>query len=386
MKPPERPDQMPSFDEGTAKRPSASRENVRMPVRLRSHRGFQLLIVVLVLALPLAIVSQLHDPPPPVPIVLNGSPTTVPNPTTFGALLKQRHLHAKDGRLLDVQGKVLNPHADPGQITLNGADAGRATLLHPGDHVQVQNGKDSTERTVTQRMTLPGKQPGNPEFTLKTGEVQQITVSGKISGEVVSVRYVPKGNFKTPPAVALTFDDGPWPGSSARILSILEKMHVKATFFVIGNLVARYPDMVDREAKAGMTIANHSWDHPNTPPFNTLPARRINKEMSMTNDELQKLGIHPQLFRAPGGSYDDQMVTIAHKNGLRVVNWDVDPRDWAPDATAKSITKNVLTNVGPGSIVDLHDGGGDQSATVAALPDIIKGIRKQGLELVALGG
>ncbi|MDP9242045.1 MAG: polysaccharide deacetylase family protein [Actinomycetota bacterium] len=357
-----------------------------MPVRLRSHRGFQVLVVVLVLALPLAIVSQLHDPPPPVPIVLNGSPTTVPNLTRFGTLLKSRHLHAKDGRLLDVQGKVLNPHKDPGQITLNGSDAGRGTLLHPGDHIEVVNGKDSTERTVTKRTTLPGKQPGNPEFTLKTGEVQQITVEGRISGEVVSIRYAPKGNFTTPPEVALTFDDGPWPGSSARILSILEKMHVKATFFVIGNLVARYPDMVRREANAGMTIANHSWDHPNTPPFNTLPARRIDNEMSMTNDELQKLGIHPKLFRPPGGSYDDQLITIAQKNGLRVVNWNVDPRDWAPGATAKMITKNVLANVGPGSIVDLHDGGGDQSATVAAIPDIIKGIRKQGLELVAFGG
>ncbi|MDP9296086.1 MAG: polysaccharide deacetylase family protein [Actinomycetota bacterium] len=357
-----------------------------MAARLRSHLGFQVLVVLLVLALPLAIVSQLHDAPPPVPILVNGNPLTVSDQSTFGALLRQHHLHAKDGRLLDVQGKVLNPHKDPGRITLNGATASRATLMHPGDRVVVQNGKDSTERTMTQRKTLPGKRPGNPEFTLKTGEVQQITVSGKISGEVVSIRYVPKGNFKAPPEVALTFDDGPWPGSSARILSILQRMHVKATFFVIGNLVARYPDTVRREAKAGMTIANHSWDHPNTPPFDTLPPRRIDREMSMTNDELQKLGIHPHLFRAPGGSYDDKMITIAQSNGLRVVNWNVDPRDWAPDATAKSITKTVLANVGPGAIVDLHDGGGDQSATVAALPDIIRGIRKQGLDLVALGG
>jgi peptidoglycan/xylan/chitin deacetylase (PgdA/CDA1 family) len=357
-----------------------------MAARLRSHLGFQVLVVLLVLALPLAIVSQLHDAPPPIPIVLNGSPLAVPDQTTFGALLRHHHLHARDGNLLDVQGKVLNPHEDPGQITLNGATASRGTLLHPGDRIEVQNGKDSTERTATQRTMLPGKQPGNPQFTLKTGEVEQITVSGRISGEVVSVRYVPKGNFTAPLAVALTFDDGPWPGSSARILSILQKMHVKATFFVIGNLVVRYPDMVRREANAGMTIANHSWDHPNTPPFDTLPPRRIDREMSMTNDELQKLGIHPKLFRPPGGSYDAKLITIAKSNGLRVVNWNVDPRDWAPGATAKSITKTVLANVRPGAIVDLHDGGGDQSATVAALPDIIKGIRKQGLDLVALGG
>jgi peptidoglycan/xylan/chitin deacetylase (PgdA/CDA1 family) len=66
------------------------------------------------------------------------------------------------------------------------------------------------------------------------------------------------------------------------------------------------------------------------------------------------------------------------------VNWDVDPRDWAPDATPASITKAVLSGIRPGSIVDLHDGGGDQSATIKALPDIIRAIRKRNLQLVAL--
>jgi peptidoglycan/xylan/chitin deacetylase (PgdA/CDA1 family) len=231
---------------------------------------------------------------------------------------------------------------------------------------------------------LPGRNPGNPQYTLQTGKVEQITTEGKVSGEIVSTRYVTKGSSKTPPAVALTFDDGPWPGSTLRILSILEKMHVKATFFVIGNLAARYPDMVRREEHAGMTIASHSWDHPNSPPFDTLPTRRLDNEMSMTNEELRKLGVHPELFRPPGGSVNDRLVGIARQNGLRVVNWDVDPRDWAPDATPASITKAVLSGIRPGSIVDLHDGGGDQSATIKALPDIIRAIRKRNLQLVAL--
>ncbi|MFL5736076.1 MAG: polysaccharide deacetylase family protein [Actinomycetota bacterium] len=342
------------------------------------------MVLLLVIAVPLGIVARVHDAPPPIHILVNDKAVLVSTKTTFGSLVRQQKLHAVDGRLLDVEGSVLNPHAEPGEITLNGDRAKRTVLLHVGDHIEVQDGKDKTEPTVTKRAMLPGRNPGNPQYTLRTGKVLQITTEGKLSGEILSTRYQPRGAFKTPPAVALTFDDGPWPGSSLRILSILEKMHVKATFFVIGNLAERYPDMVRREERAGMTIANHSWDHPNSPPFDTLPPRRIDNEMSMTNVELRKLGIHTELFRAPGGSVDDRLVGIARQNGLRVVNWDVDPRDWSPDATVASITKAVLTGIQPGSIVDLHDGGGDQSATIKALPDIIRGIRKRHLQLVAL--
>src|SRR5438270_699230 len=83
--------------------------------------------------------------------------------------------------------------------------------------------------------------------------------------------------------------------------------------------------------------------------------------------------------RPPGGSWDDQVVTAAKDQGLRVVNWNVDPQDWRANTSAKQITRRVLTHAGAGSIVDLHDGGGNQSATVKALPAIIKGLRKRGL-------
>src|SRR5205085_6510702 len=385
MKQSGRPDEMPSFrDEGSPRSGVPSAAKVGFRKSLRTTLGFRAVIVLLVIAVPLVIVARLHDAPPPIRIVLNDHPVLVSTKTTFGALVRERQLHATDGRLLDVEGKVLNPHADPGAITLNGESAKRTTLLHAGDRIAVHDGTDTTEKTVTKHRMLPGRNPGNPQFTLRTGKVEEITVQGKVSGEIVSTHYRPVGHFSTPPAVALTFDDGPWPGSTLRILSILQKMHVKATFFVIGNLAARYPDMVKREEQAGMTIGNHSWDHPVTPPFDTLPARRISNEMSMTNAELKKIGVQPELFRPPGGSYDDKLLAIARENGLRVVNWDVDPRDWAPGATPASITKAVLSGIGPGSIVDLHDGGGDQSATIKALPDIIRGIRKKGLQLVAL--
>jgi peptidoglycan/xylan/chitin deacetylase (PgdA/CDA1 family) len=384
MKEPDRPDEMPTFLEGPRTPSLPSTQDVRPPFRFRPGPVLRIAVVLVVIAIPLTIVSTLHDVPPPVPVQLNDERVLVAIRTTFGKMIRNHHLHAKDGRLLDVNGAVLKPHAQPGEITLNGETADRSTLLRTGDRIEVVDGEDKTERTVTERRKLPGRQPGNPQFTLRTGQVLQISTVGKISGETVSIRYVPKGTFKAPPAVALTFDDGPWPGSTPRILSILQRMHVKATFFVIGNLVEQHPNMVRRIERAGMAVENHSWDHPNTPPFNKLPPKRLDREMSMTNDALAKVGIRPELFRPPGGNYDDKLVAIARDNDLRVVNWDVDPRDWAPDASAKEVTKAVLRDIRPGSIVDLHDGGGDQSVTVKALPDIIKGIRKLGLDLVTL--
>jgi peptidoglycan/xylan/chitin deacetylase (PgdA/CDA1 family) len=160
---------------------------------------------------------------------------------------------------------------------------------------------------------------------------------------------------------------------------------VKATFFVIGDLVARHPKLVRKEEQDGMLVANHSWDHPITPPFDQLAPVRIQSEMSMTSDALAGLGIKPTLFRPPGGTYDPAEIAIADRVGLRIVLWSVDPRDWEPGATKHGIVKGVLGHVHAGSIVELHDGGGDRSATIAALPDIIKGIRQRGLRLVTLG-
>jgi peptidoglycan/xylan/chitin deacetylase (PgdA/CDA1 family) len=133
-----------------------------------------------------------------------------------------------------------------------------------------------------------------------------------------------------------------------------------------------------------MTIGSHSWDHPE--PFDDVPPHRMRSEMEDVNTFLRhRFHLRVDLFRPPGGSSSARVVTTASELGLRVVDWNVDPRDWASGATPKSITRAVLSQVEPGSIVDLHDGGGDQRATVKALPRIIRALRRRGFDLVALG-
>ncbi len=341
--------------------------------------------ITALLLVPTFVAVELHDRPPPVTIIVDGTPQYVRQHTTFGQALRQFNVRAEPGRLLDVEGDVIDRSADPGRLLLNGAPSPASTPLADGDQIVVVNGIDSTEGTRMVVVSLKGRRPGDPQYALGTARVDQITTEGRISGKVVSVEYRPRSKFDRPPEVALTFDDGPWPNSSLKILSILERMHVQATFFVIGYLVDRYPAIVKAEIDAGMTIGNHSWDHPINPLFNQLEPHRMQAEMSRTSDTLfSRFGLRPTLFRSPGGSLDGRVINTADSFGMRVVQWDVDPRDWSSGATKASIVSNVLSHVKPGSIIDLHDGGGDQTATIRALPAIIRGIRKKGLQLVAM--
>jgi peptidoglycan/xylan/chitin deacetylase (PgdA/CDA1 family) len=349
------------------------------------QRGFILLVATLAI-LGVFAAAQLQDLPPPITVEVAGTLRAVPQQTRVWKALHAFHIRATDGNLFDVEGEVIDPHAEVGQVLLNGAPADRSVFLQQGDRITVVNGVDRTEGTKRVTEPVNGRQPGNPQYFLGTAKMVQVTVEGRISGKILSLTYKPVGKFQRPPEVALTFDDGPWPGSTRKILKILKRMHVKATFFVIGYLAERYPALVELEKKMGMSIGNHSWDHPAKPVFDRLSPNRMRNEMSQVTDQLKPYGIAPSLFRPPGGSWDPDVREAARRLGMRLVLWDVDPRDWSSAATPKSIVQNVLSHVRPGSIIDMHDGGGDQSATIKALPKIIKGIRKMGFRLVVVGG
>lgn len=186
------------------------------------------------------------------------------------------------------------------------------------------------------------------------------------------------------PGVALTFDDGPSPLYTPRVLAVLRRYHAPATFFVVGYHALQYPDLVRAEARAGMTVGDHSFDHPNYPPFAALTAEQIDTEIAQGRNALHGLAPPPRLFRPPGGSFSLYVEAAAHRLGLRVTLWSVDPTDWATGVSSEQIVTRVLGAVRPGSIVIMHDGGGNRAATVVALPAIIAGIHAKGLRLVAL--
>jgi peptidoglycan/xylan/chitin deacetylase (PgdA/CDA1 family) len=342
-------------------------------------------LVGVVLLAPVLVAAELSDGRPPIQIMVNQRRVAIAPDTTFGGAIRALALRAAPGKLLAVDGAVLDRRADPGHLLLNGLPAARSTPLAAGDSIQIEDGTDRVEGTKTSRELISGRRTSNPMFTLDTTKTVKITTVGRISGTVASVRYRSVGPVHRPPQVALTFDDGPWPNSTRRFLAVLKRMKVKATFFMVGYLVQRYPNIVRSVIRAGMAVGDHSWSHPYRTPFKDLKPHRIQTEVARPAALLRhRFGVDVRLFRAPGGSYDRNVIHIAQAAGMHLVQWNIDPRDYLASAKPAKIAHTVLSQVAPGSIVLMHDGGGDQSATLRALPRIIRGIRHMGLELVAI--
>lgn len=183
------------------------------------------------------------------------------------------------------------------------------------------------------------------------------------------------------PEIALTFDDGPQPSSTARILTILRRFDVPATFFCVGQQALDYPGLVRQESQDGNLVEDHTWSHPD---LRNLDPQTIRRQLERTTNTLSRLtGTSPRFFRPPYGGVNSTILAQATQHNLSVALWNVDPRDWARPGT-RAITSRVLNTTTRGSIILLHDGGGDRSQTVAALPAIIRRLRARGFQFVTL--
>lgn len=193
-------------------------------------------------------------------------------------------------------------------------------------------------------------------------------------------RYFAHGNTQLP-EIALTFDDGPNGPYTAQILDILQHYHVKATFFCVGSQVQKYPALVQQAYKAGHLIANHTWAHPYLPNL-TVPS--IIWQITTTSDIIQRTtGVRPTLFRAPYGATNSTALNVINLFGLTLIQWNVDPQDWSRPGMY-TIYARVMAQTQNGSIILLHDGGGDRSQTAAALPMIIQRLQSEGFQFVTL--
>jgi peptidoglycan/xylan/chitin deacetylase (PgdA/CDA1 family)/spore germination protein YaaH len=188
--------------------------------------------------------------------------------------------------------------------------------------------------------------------------------------------------------VALTFDDGPDPRFTPQILEVLAREHVPATFFVIGSQAARAPELVRRTFDAGHTIGNHSFTHPNIDAVSDL---RLRTELEGTSRLVESIiGRRPLLYRPPALADIEPRTASgaiafarAGSLGYLVVDATIDPRDWE-QRSSERIVGDTLAQAGHGGVILLHDGGGDRTATVRALPEIIAGLRARGLRFVPL--
>ncbi|MEV0840486.1 polysaccharide deacetylase family protein [Actinocatenispora sera] len=182
----------------------------------------------------------------------------------------------------------------------------------------------------------------------------------------------PSGSLRTTgtAAVALTFDDGPSPVWTPKVLALLKRHHLHATFCLIGEQVKEYPKLVARIVAGGHTLCNHSWDHDEF--MSQRSTKYIRSELTRTDRAIRKAapGATVRYYRQPGGNWSKRIVRVSRQLGMAPLGWSVDPSDWKRPPTS-SIIANVKSNTGHGSIVLMHDGGGDRSHTYAALRTLL---------------
>ena len=205
--------------------------------------------------------------------------------------------------------------------------------------------------------------------------------------------YVIERSGYQPGKIALTFDDGPDPKWTPQILDILKRENVPATFFVIGKNGQAYPDLLRRMVNEGHEIGNHTFTHPN---LGEVPIRLAELELNATQRLIESVtGRSTVLCRPPffGDAEADkpeevEPAFLAQQLGYLVVGLRIDPDDWKLPVTADEIVQRTLKrteDTNPetrGQVVLLHDSGGDRSATVAALPEMIHQLRAKGFQFV----
>jgi len=199
--------------------------------------------------------------------------------------------------------------------------------------------------------------------------VRPVEIVGCTGGNGQVVRKGPDGKK----LVALTFDDGP-SVYTPQVMDVLRRKKVKATFFMLGDMVSRDPSTARRVLAAGHEVANHSSSHPLLPSYS---------ELSRASSTIKRVtGFKPCLFRPPYGALNSSVIASAKDLDMKSVLWDVDTSDWSTPGTGT--IRSRVSDAGPGSIVLMHDGGGPRSQTVAALAGAIHNLRSRGYGFVTV--
>lgn len=181
-------------------------------------------------------------------------------------------------------------------------------------------------------------------------------------------------------ALAITFDDGPFPIYTTLLLDTLERLGVKATFFLVGEQVQRYPYFTRAIAQAGHEIGNHGFYHVN---LTLLPDAQIAEQLARAQEVISDVtGRVPRYFRPPGGDYSRAILQVAHNLGLTTVFWTANSGDYA-SVRPRSLKGKILARTSNGGIVLLHQGVAN---TIRILPQTVETLRQRGYALTTVSG
>ena len=198
-------------------------------------------------------------------------------------------------------------------------------------------------------------------------------------------RLYPCGKCRVGKAVYLTFDDGPIPEVTPKVLEILDKYGVKATFFMVGENIDKHPEVFEQVVKAGHSIGNHTYNHMKGWRFSTAEyIDNVQKWEDAVKRQSPITNHQSPLFRPPYGRTWVWQRKAVKRLGYEIYLWDVLTRDYNPHRTPEAMLAQIKRQTRPGSIINFHDSVKSNERMLTVLPQAIEWLQKEGYELAAL--
>lgn len=313
-------------------------------------------------------------------LMIAGRPVSADGLTTVRSALRAAHMKLPDGRLLSVAThQVLDAHADPATVLVDGRPSSVRAQVHSGDVITFVPGTDRIERTRTVNVDVPLSTTAARLYANVTPGIARAVV-GTTSREQISSTIIAApavGRLRAPARVALTFDDGPAATYTRQVLALLGRYQAPAVFCLVGMRATRHQWLVRREKAAGARFCDHTQTHALDLP--QLSKRGIRAEIRVGYRAIMTADgdVAPVYFRAPGGNWSPFIKKVARRQAMIPLSWTVDPRDWSRPGTEAIVTR-VLDQLRPDGVILLHDGGGDRSETVAALEKLLPRLERAG--------
>ncbi len=328
-------------------------------------------------------------------VFVNDKPLMISRFATLHDAIKKSGIKVEPGDFVDIENKVIEKgKGGPIKYFIDFKNVSGKSKVKRMAEIFVVNGIDRMEPQEKIIIQIPFKYNiigEGPYYEItrkgKLGRklVNQGIISKKTKDEVILEEKVDciiiKKRSKKDRMIALTFDDGPHKKYTPQILDILSDKKVRANFFVLGINAERNPELLKRIIKEGHMIANHSFSHTYLTKMNP---EQIKGEIERTSQIVKKAtGKGTTWLRPPGGSVDQKVINVAQLTKHRIIKWTVDPQDWRQSNHNILVSKIINTN-SSGSIILLHDGGGNRQATVKALPTLIDKLLEEGYQLVTV--
>ena len=329
------------------------------------------------------------------PVSVNGRTVIISEPATAADAVREAGFAVTGGDLRDIDGDILEPGRGwAPQVVIDGEPGGLGAPIKRDARIEFVPGFDRVERmkAEVEELVVATVNRGRGPYTRierKGAPGRKLVVRGRTSGKIISAKNLVRprpmviSHTRERPhkVVALTFDDGPHPPYTKQIVKILRALDVKATFFVIGEQAIKFPSSVLAVRNAKQQIANHSFSHNR---MDSADEESVTRDLRAAGDYIfAAANFKPTWFRPPYGAGSAELSAIADQMGYRVVKWNIDSRDWT-GIGPKRIANKVVRSVYPGAIILMHDGGGDRTNTVRALPQIIRRLYERGYTFVTL--